>query len=61
LQSGKKLQMLLMKRGGQVIYMGPLGHHSHNLIEYFEVRTSFGKHSIIHVLIEVSEEGLVQC
>jgi hypothetical protein len=28
--------MLLMKRGGQVIYMGPLGHHSHNLIEYFE-------------------------
>ncbi|KAH8952003.1 hypothetical protein BDL97_09G061300 [Sphagnum fallax] len=29
-------EMLLMKRGGQVIYMGPLGHHSHNLIEYFE-------------------------
>jgi ABC-type multidrug transport system ATPase subunit/ABC-type multidrug transport system permease subunit len=29
-------EMLLMKRGGQVIYMGPLGHHSHDLIEYFE-------------------------
>jgi len=29
-------EMLLMKRGGQVIYMGPLGHHSHKLIEYFE-------------------------
>jgi hypothetical protein len=31
------LQLLLMKRGGQVIYVGPLGRHSHNLIEYFEV------------------------
>lgn len=25
-----------MKRGGQVIYAGPLGRHSHKLIEYFE-------------------------
>ncbi|KAI3984864.1 hypothetical protein MKX01_004632 [Papaver californicum] len=30
------LQLLLMKRGGQVIYGGPLGHHSYKLIEYFE-------------------------
>ncbi|PPS12924.1 hypothetical protein GOBAR_AA07712 [Gossypium barbadense] len=29
-------ELLLMKRGGQVIYSGPLGHHSHKLIEYFE-------------------------
>ncbi|KAJ0972688.1 hypothetical protein J5N97_020647 [Dioscorea zingiberensis] len=29
-------ELLLMKRGGQVIYAGPLGHHSANLIEYFE-------------------------
>ncbi|KAK7829378.1 abc transporter g family member 39 [Quercus suber] len=28
--------LLLMKRGGQVIFAGPLGHHSHKLIEYFE-------------------------
>ncbi|GFY97807.1 pleiotropic drug resistance 11 [Actinidia rufa] len=28
--------LLLMKRGGQVIYAGPLGHHSHKLVEYFE-------------------------
>ncbi|KAL2345197.1 hypothetical protein Fmac_006482 [Flemingia macrophylla] len=28
--------LLLMKRGGQVIYAGPLGRHSHKLIEYFE-------------------------
>lgn len=31
------LQLMLMKRGGQVIYAGPLGRHSHKLIEYFEV------------------------
>ncbi|XP_044487463.1 ABC transporter G family member 39-like [Mangifera indica] len=29
-------ELLLMKRGGQVIYAGPLGHHSQHLIEYFE-------------------------
>jgi hypothetical protein len=30
------LQLLLLKQGGQVVYAGPLGHHSHKLIEYFE-------------------------
>ncbi|KAL2608805.1 hypothetical protein R1flu_027378 [Riccia fluitans] len=29
-------ELLLMKRGGEVIYAGPLGRHSHKLIEYFE-------------------------
>ncbi|CAH9075903.1 unnamed protein product [Cuscuta europaea] len=29
-------ELLLMKRGGQVIYAGPLGRHSHKIIEYFE-------------------------
>ncbi|XP_052184623.1 pleiotropic drug resistance protein 2-like isoform X2 [Diospyros lotus] len=29
-------ELLLMKRGGQVIYAGPLGQHSHLLVEYFE-------------------------
>ncbi|KAG7034516.1 ABC transporter G family member 34, partial [Cucurbita argyrosperma subsp. argyrosperma] len=29
-------ELLLMKRGGQVIYAGSLGHHSHRLVEYFE-------------------------
>ncbi|XP_044505622.1 ABC transporter G family member 39-like isoform X2 [Mangifera indica] len=28
--------LLLMKRGGQIIYTGLLGRHSHKLIEYFE-------------------------
>jgi len=26
-----------MKRGGEEIYAGPLGHHSSELIKYFEV------------------------
>ena len=26
-----------MKRGGQVIYSGPLGRNSHKVVEYFEV------------------------
>ncbi|GMN37142.1 hypothetical protein TIFTF001_006571 [Ficus carica] len=29
-------KLLLMKRGGQVIYAGPLGRNSHKIIEYFE-------------------------
>ncbi|KAI3935814.1 hypothetical protein MKX01_032998 [Papaver californicum] len=29
-------ELLLMKRGGQVIYGGPLGKHSHKIVEYFE-------------------------
>ncbi|XP_065866326.1 ABC transporter G family member 29-like [Euphorbia lathyris] len=29
-------ELLLMKTGGRVIYSGPLGQHSHNIIEYFE-------------------------
>ncbi|OIT22805.1 pleiotropic drug resistance protein 2 [Nicotiana attenuata] len=29
-------ELLLMKRGGQVIYAGPLGLRSHKLVEYFE-------------------------
>jgi len=27
-----------MKRGGEEIYAGPLGHHSSELIKYFEVK-----------------------
>lgn len=35
------LQLFLMKRGGQVIYAGPLGRQSHKLVEYFEVSVEF--------------------
>ncbi|EPS67630.1 hypothetical protein M569_07145, partial [Genlisea aurea] len=31
-------QLLLLKRGGEEIYFGPLGRHSYKLISYFEVR-----------------------
>ncbi|PHT80420.1 hypothetical protein T459_18472 [Capsicum annuum] len=31
------LQLFLMKRGGQEIYVGPLGHHSYDLIKHFEL------------------------
>ena len=30
-------ELLLMKRGGQIIYLGPLGRNSHKIVEYFEV------------------------
>ncbi|KAI3766553.1 hypothetical protein L2E82_16617 [Cichorium intybus] len=29
-------ELLLLKRGGKVIYAGPLGRHSQNIIDYFE-------------------------
>ncbi|KAI3746260.1 hypothetical protein L6452_08686 [Arctium lappa] len=29
-------ELILMKIGGQIIYAGPLGQHSHKLVEYFE-------------------------
>ncbi|KAL0447519.1 UNVERIFIED_CONTAM: Pleiotropic drug resistance protein 1 [Sesamum latifolium] len=29
-------ELFLMKRGGEEIYVGPLGHHSSHLIKYFE-------------------------
>ena len=34
--------LLLLKRGGQVIYMGPLGPNSCHLIQYFEVSATPG-------------------
>ncbi|GLT76272.1 hypothetical protein SLA2020_479420 [Shorea laevis] len=36
-------ELLLMTRGGQVIYAGPLGRHSHKLIEYFEALPGVAK------------------
>ncbi|KAI8569224.1 hypothetical protein RHMOL_Rhmol02G0261800 [Rhododendron molle] len=33
-------ELLLMRRGGQIIYAGPLGRQSRDLIEYFEVSKS---------------------
>ena len=36
------VQLFLMKRGGEEIYAGPLGHHSSDLIKYFEVNNIRG-------------------
>lgn len=36
-------ELLLLKRGGQVIYSGPLGRNSHKVIEYYEVTFTFLK------------------
>ncbi|KAM4071954.1 hypothetical protein ACB094_11G100200 [Castanea mollissima] len=36
-------ELLLMKRGGQVIFAGPLSHHSHKLVEYFEAIPNVSK------------------
>jgi hypothetical protein len=49
------LQLFLMKRGGEEIYIGPLGHNSCHLIQYFEV--SF----IIHLLNKTSKFKLITC
>ena len=34
-------EMLLMKRGGRIIYFGPLGPCSSDMVQYFEVRSQF--------------------
>jgi hypothetical protein len=44
-----------MKRGGEEIYIGPLGHNSCHLIQYFEV--SF----VIHLLNKTSKFKLITC
>ena len=33
-------ELLLMKRGGRIIYFGPLGFQSADLVQYFEVSIS---------------------
>lgn len=35
-----------MKRGGRVIYAGPLGQNSNHLVEYFEVSTTTSRHCL---------------
>lgn len=42
------LQLLLMKKGGQLIYGGPLGKLSKTMIQYFEVRTISGYPELLY-------------
>ncbi|PHT40513.1 Pleiotropic drug resistance protein 3 [Capsicum baccatum] len=44
-------ELLLLKRGGEEIYVGPLGRHSSNLIKYFEVRILLCKETVIPVTL----------
>ncbi|KAJ9553698.1 hypothetical protein OSB04_017743 [Centaurea solstitialis] len=65
-------ELFLMKRGGQVIYAGPLGRHSHLLVEYFQVshvlilsvmivaRPSFSYALLVIVLFFLNEKVLFQ-
>ncbi|XP_039682955.1 ABC transporter G family member 35 [Medicago truncatula] len=39
-------ELLLLKQGGQEIYVGPLGHNSSNLINHFENNHSIKQHSL---------------
>ncbi|KAH9312919.1 hypothetical protein KI387_027954, partial [Taxus chinensis] len=51
-------ELLLMKRGGKVIYAGPLGQNSHKVVEYFEsipgVPKIKDKHNPATWMLEVS-------
>ena len=46
------LQLFLMKRGGQEIYVGPLGRHSCQLISYFEVCADARYHITMEIQLE---------
>ena len=41
-----------MKRGGQEIYVGSLGHHSQHLIKYFEVERN-GPQKCVYIYIYI--------
>jgi hypothetical protein len=47
------MQLLLLKRGGQTIYNGPLGERSHHLIEYFEVWRQAGFLGVVGLTLMV--------
>lgn len=43
-------ELLLLKRGGKVIYAGPLGRHSQSIIDYFEVFSQIHKYTYINYI-----------
>lgn len=51
------LQLYLLKRGGEEIYVGPLGHNSCHLINYFEVGHKFPFLSKVNNRLLVSESN----
>ncbi len=56
--------LLLLKRGGHSTYVGPLGTHSVNLINYFEVREGLLQWStccLVPVVLNTYNKALVRC
>ncbi|KAJ0794198.1 putative ABC-type ferric hydroxamate transporter [Helianthus annuus] len=50
-------ELLLMKRGGKLIYAGPLGTGSHKLIQYFEIRPGYNPAAWILDVTSATEEN----
>jgi len=54
--------LLLLKRGGNVVFFGELGHESANLVEYFEARgaapIAFGENPAAWMLQAYAGEGV---
>jgi len=55
------MQLLLMKRGGQIIYAGPLGEQSHKLVKYFEVSIETLLFSFITRVLDMSTSYFAHC
>jgi len=55
------MQLLLMKRGGQIIYAGPLGNQSHELVKYFEVSIETLLFSFITKVLDMSASYFEHC
>lgn len=47
-------ELLLMKRGGKLIYSGPLGQNSQKIIKYFEVRNENNPEAIYGMIVKTS-------
>jgi len=50
------VQLLLLKRGGQVIYSGKLGRNSQKMVEYFEVHEAPSRTYILCSSISLKQE-----
>lgn len=51
-------QLLLLKKGGKMIYAGPLGRNSQKIIDYFEVRHA-PEMFLVHIMRILSKSNLL--
>lgn len=54
-------ELLLMKRGGKLIYSGPLGQNSQKIIKYFEVRNENNPEAIYGMIVKTSCTTAYHC